>query len=72
MTTTKYHVRKLSLEQQHRNVEQMSKIREFERDIEQFEDELDTMRNVDNPTRKRRLQDRILNLRQKIQCLEKE
>ena len=64
------HSQRISIEQQHRIVEQMGRVREWEREIEQFEDEIETMQDGENPNRKRCLQDRISNLKRKIQSLD--
>ena len=53
--------------------ERQSKAREFERQIERdidlLEDQLDELRNVDNPVRKELLEKRIANLKRKINSL---
>jgi hypothetical protein len=48
------------------------KKRELEREVEGFEDELDALVDGGNPTRKRRLEDRIEKLRTIISKLDEE
>ena len=60
---------RLSVERTRQGMEQLSKIREFEREIEDFEDKLFSIRDGEQQDKKRMLEGRIENLKNKIAML---
>ena len=68
--------KKRTMEKERLDVERAAQLRAFEKDLEEYEDKLDTMAEIADPTptqnrQKRRLEDRIDSLRNKIASLPK-
>jgi chaperonin cofactor prefoldin len=64
------------MEKERLDVDRATQLRAFEKDLEEYEDKLDTLEEISNPTptqrrQKRRLEDRINSLRNKIASLPK-
>lgn len=61
----------MDLEHGRDNFDRTIKKRDLEREVEGFEDELDAMADGTNPTRKKRLEERIEKLKTTISNLDK-